>query len=102
MEEVKDGILDAETLELGIAMGQRRAFGMMAGRTAAAHAQCICRIHDEKQYLKAAPTWDEYCDRFLKMSRRSADRIITLLRKHGPVYFETAALTGITPGEYAR
>ena len=102
MDEVKDGIIETETLELGIIMGQRRAFGMMAGRSSAAHAECIRRIHDEKRYLKVALTWEEYCERFLKISSRTANRMIALLRKHGPVYFETAALTGIAPAEYAR
>ena len=102
MDEGNNGKPDAELLELGIIMGQRRAFGMVAGRSSAAQAQCITKIHDEKQYLKVADSWDEYCERFLKMSRRTADRIITLLRRHGPLYFETTALTGLSPAEFAR
>src|ERR1039457_5724542 len=36
------------------------------------------------------------------MSKRAADRAIGLLKKHGTLYFETAALTGISPAEYVR
>jgi hypothetical protein len=93
---------DQQVLELGIALGQRRAFTMIAGRCSAAQAECLRKIRDEKVYLKFAPNWDEYCQRHLKMNKRTADRVIALLKKHGPLYFETAALTGISPAEYAR
>ena len=103
MEEAKEVLTDdQQVLELGIALGQRRAFAMIAGRCTAAQAECLRRIRDEKVYLKFAPNWDEYCQRHLKMGKRTADRAIALLKKHGTLYFETAALTGISPAEYAR
>jgi hypothetical protein len=91
-----------QVLELGIMLGQRRAFGMIAGRCSAAQAECLRKIREQKQYLKFAPNWEEYCVRRLKISSRTADRMIALLKKHGPLYFETAALTGISPAEFAR
>ncbi|HKA00077.1 MAG TPA: hypothetical protein VKE70_26385 [Candidatus Solibacter sp.] len=91
-----------ETLKLGLMLGQRRAFGMIAGRCSAAQAESLRKIRDEKLYLKFADSWEEYCPRFLNMNKRSADRAIALLKKHGPLYFEVAALTGISPAEYAR
>jgi hypothetical protein len=93
---------DEQVLELGIMLGQRRAFGMIAGRCSAAQAECLRKIREQKQYLKFAPNWEEYCVRRLKISSRTADRMIALLKKHGPLYFETAALTGISPAEFAR
>ena len=103
MEEANEVLTgDQQVLELGIALGQRRAFAMIAGRSSAAQAECLRKIRDEKIYLKFAPNWDEYCQRHLKMSKRTADRVIALLKKHGALYFETAALTGISPSEYAR
>ena len=89
-------------LELGVTLGQRRAFGMVAGRCSAAQAECLRKIRDEKAYLKFAPNWEEFCTGHLKIAKRSADRTIALLKKHGPLYFEMAALTGITPAEFAR
>jgi hypothetical protein len=47
-----------------------------------------------------AESWEEYCVRVLKISRRHADRLIFLLKKYGPLYFELAAITGISPSEY--
>jgi hypothetical protein len=103
MEEPNEVLTaDQQVLELGIVLGQRRAFAMVAGRCSAAQAECLRKIRDEKIYMKFAPNWDEYCRRHLKMSKRTADRVIGLLKKLGALYFETAALTGITPAEYAR
>jgi len=103
MEETKKpSSAEEEALELGIMIGQRRAFGMVAGRCSAAQAECLRKLRDERLYLKFAPNWPEYCQRYLKMNSRTADRTIALLKKHGPLYFEVAALTGITPAEYAR
>ena len=103
MEEIKDGMPDEQqVLELGIMLGQRRAFGMVAGRCSAAQAECLRKVRDEKIYLKFAANWAGFCERQLKISKRTADRAIALLRKHGTLYFETAALTGITPAEFER
>jgi hypothetical protein len=94
--------IDQGAVDLGIAMGQRRAFGMVAGRCSAAHAAMLMKIREEKRYVKLAPTWQEYCQRHLKISSRTADRNIGLFKKHGSLYFETAALTGISSAEYGR
>ena len=103
MEEINDEMSDnQQVLELGIMLGQRRAFGLVAGRCSAAQAECLRKVRDEKTYLKFATTWDESCVRQLKISKRTADRAIALLKKHGTLYFETAALTGITPAEFER
>src|SRR2546425_8653856 len=100
MDEIKEPTEEQLVLELGILLGQRRAFGMVAGRCSAAQAECLRKVRDEKIYLKLAPNWGEFCDRHLKVSKRTADRAIALLKKHGTLYFETAALTGITPAEF--
>jgi hypothetical protein len=103
MEEIEDGMPDdRQVLELGIMLGQRRAFGMVAGRCSAAQAECLRKIRDEKTYLKFAINWAEFCERQLKIGKRTADRAIALLKKHGTLYFEMAALTGITPAEFGR
>jgi predicted transglutaminase-like cysteine proteinase len=103
MEEIKDGMSgEQQVLELAIMLGQRRAFGMMAGRCSATQAECLRKVREEKSYLKFAPNWRDFCERHLKICRRTADRAIALLKKHGALYFETAALTGITPAEFER
>ena len=75
---------------------------MVAGRCSAAQAECLRKVRDEKTYLKFAANWAGFCESQLKISKRNADRAIALLKKHGTLYFETAALTGITPAEFER
>jgi hypothetical protein len=93
---------EQKAIELGILLGQQKAFGMVAGRCSAAQAECLRKTKEEKLYLKLAPSWDEYCERYLKMSRRNADRFIFYLKKYGVLYFDVVAMTGITPGAYGR
>ncbi len=101
MEDIRDGVSnEQQILDLGILLGQRRAFGLVAGRCSAAQAECLRKIRDEKTYLKFAPNWAGFCEGHLKISKRTADRVIAVLKKHGPLYFEMAALTGITPPEF--
>jgi hypothetical protein len=103
IEDIMDEMPDVQdAVELGIMLGQRRAFGMIAGRCSAAQAECLRKVREEKRYLKLAPNWEVFCETFLKINRRTADRVIALLKKHGTLYFETAALTGITPAEFGR
>ena len=81
-------------------LGQRRAFAAVAGRCTAAHAQLLRRIHDEKLYLRHAETWEKFCGPHLAVSRRHADRLISLLNRFGPIYFELSQLVGLSPEEY--
>src|ERR1022692_2223167 len=77
-----------ETLDLGRLLGQRRAFGAVAGRCSAAHAHLLRRIRQEKLYRPIAPSWRAFCSAHLALSRRHADRLIALLNRFGPAHFE--------------
>ena len=85
---------------LAHAVGQRRAIGAVAGRCSAAHAELLRRIHDERLYLAVAPSWHAYCGTYLAVSRRHADRLIALLRRFGPVYFELSQLAGLSVRDF--
>jgi hypothetical protein len=55
MEEINDELSDnQQVLKLGIMLGQRRAFGLVADRCSAAQAECLRQVRDEKTYLKFA------------------------------------------------
>jgi hypothetical protein len=57
MEEINDGTShEPQVLELGIMHGQRRAFGLVAGRCSAAQAECLRKVRDER--TPATPTPD--------------------------------------------
>ena len=94
--------LNDQTLDLGILLGQRRAFTLVASRCSAAHVTVLRKLRDEKRYLAYASSWAKYCGPHLKISRRHCDRIIALLNEFGPVYFELAELVGITAEQYRR
>jgi hypothetical protein len=100
MNEPQVPTAPSEPPDLGRLLGQCRAFAAVAGRCSAAHAQLLRRIHDEKLYRPLAATWEEFCGPTLAISRRHADRVIGLLNRFGPTYFEIAQLIGLSPEEY--
>src|ERR1035437_1877347 len=89
-----------EAIDLGRLLGQRRAFAAVGGRCSAAHAQLLRRIHDEKLYRAVAPSWRTFCGTHLATPCRHADRLIALLNRFGPTYFEISQLVGLSPRQY--
>jgi len=91
---------DADAIGLGVALGETRAFGLVAGRTAAAQAAAIKRLREEKKYKRFTPHWNQFCPKFLNMSGTQADKIIRLFDEFGPGYFEVSQLTRISADTY--
>src|SRR5215469_15689194 len=87
----------AALLELGMALGQNHAFGLIAGRCSAAQAQNLRRLREEKLYKHCTEKWEDFCSEYLKISRAEADRVIRLLEEFGPAYFELSQLTRVSP-----
>jgi hypothetical protein len=92
--------VEERALDLGLLLGQRRTLAGVGGRCAAAHAELLRQIRDQKLYLPYATAWAAFCGSFMTISRRHADRLIALLNEFGPVYFELAELVGLTPEQY--
>ena len=90
----------ATLLELGDLLGQRKAFGTVAGRCSAAEAAAIRRVREERLYEATRLSWKEFCPRHLGICRAQADRLIQHLDEFGPDYFEVAQLTRIPPEAY--
>ena len=91
---------DAGEFELGMMLGTRKAFASVAGRCSAADAECLRRIRDQKLFLSRAADWEEFCPKYLGLSKAQANRYIRYLEEFGPDYFEVAQLTRITPEQY--
>jgi len=87
-------------LELGSMIGQRKAFGSVAGRCSAAEAAAIRRTREERLYRASGLPWQNFCPRYLGMSRTQADRLIQLLEEFGPEFFVVSQLTRIPPEAY--
>ena len=90
----------ADSLDLGMLLGQNLAFGMVAGRCSAAQAEALRRLREEKVYKRRSTTWKEFCPQYLNMSSSQADRIIRLWEEFGAGYFELAQLTRISSETY--
>ena len=86
--------------ELGEILGRRRAFSSIAGRCSAADVACIRRMRDEKIYLARASTWEEFCPKYLGMSKTAANRLVSLLEELGQGYFKLTQLTRVSLTEY--
>jgi hypothetical protein len=87
-------------LDLGMILGRNQAFGLIAGRSAAAQAACLREIRDKKLYRNRCPDWDQFCREHLHMGRSQANYVIQLLNEFGPDYFELSQLTRISPETY--
>jgi hypothetical protein len=87
-------------LDLGAALGQNHAFGLVAGRCSAAQAAMLQRLRQEKKYLLCSANWREFCTDFLRISGSEANRLIGLWEEFGPEYFEIAQLMRISPETY--
>jgi hypothetical protein len=87
-------------VELGSWIGRREAFALVAGRCSAADVECLRRLREERNYSYLKCNWDAFCTRYLKVSRRSADRMIGYLEEFGPAYFHLTKLTHVTVSEY--
>ena len=93
---------DSEAILLAQWMGRREAFGLVAGRRSAADIEIIRRIREDKLYANQGCTWDEFCVRHLRVSRRTVDREIAHLREFGPAFFTVRQLTHIAAEDYRK
>lgn len=98
--EDQSPIENTELLEAGIALGQTNAFALIAGRCSAAQAEGIRRLREQKLYKRCSEKWEDFCPKYLKMSRVEADRTIRLLEEFGPAYFELSQLTRVSAETY--
>ena len=91
---------DLAAFDLREMLGRRRAFGAMAGRCSAADAECLRRMRDQKLYLSRATSWNGFCPKFLGITSRHANRIISHLEEFGRSYFDLAQVARITPQQF--
>jgi hypothetical protein len=87
-------------VDLGRWMGRREAFAAVAGRCSAAEAETLRRIRDERIYKQHNLTWEEFCVKRLRSSRRNIERTLRLLDEFGPAYFHVAQMAHVSVEEY--
>lgn len=91
---------DEEVYDLGQWMGRKQAFGLIAGRTAAADIECLRQIRDKKLYRAKGVDWTEFCRQYVGITRAYADRLIRQLEDLGPNYFHLSQIVRISPADY--
>ena len=99
-EEPANGEADDLSLCLGRWMGRREAFGLVAGRCAAADIETLRQIREQKLYKQKRPSWAACCTLDLHVARRSVDREIGYLEEFGPEFFHVRQMAHIAPKEY--
>ena len=91
-----------DALGLGVWLGRKQAFGLLAGKCSAADAECLRKLRDEKKYRALGMDWETFCRAKIGIGRTAAEKIIRLLEEFGPKYFELSAVVRITPEQYRR
>jgi hypothetical protein len=91
-----------EGVDLGMWLGRRQAFALMAGRCSAADAECIREARRNKRYRALKMTWEQFCVERLGITSVTANKIVRQLEEFGPEFFTLAQLTRVTPEEYRR
>jgi hypothetical protein len=86
--------------ELNRWLGRREAFGAVAGRCSAADVECMKRIRDGRLFLSCAKDWEEFCDKFLHISKSKANHLIALRERYGDAYFLIMQMTRISEADY--
>ncbi len=90
----------ADTSEIDLLLGERRAFSRIADSCSAADAECLRRMRDAKLYLSKNLNWDQFCTRYLDISRAEANRIIQRFEEFGQSYFDLSRVVRISPESY--
>ena len=86
--------------ELGTWVGRRQAFGLIANKCSAADAECLRQMRENKRYKSVAADWEEFCPRYLGLSRGQADKLIHRLEEFGTAYFELSQIVRIPEDAY--
>jgi hypothetical protein len=97
MQSIKE---DNPVFELGTWVGRRQAFGLIASKCSAADAECLKQIRESKRHKSTGSNWEEFCPRYLGLSRAHADRIIQQLEEFGSAYFELSQIVRIPEQAY--
>jgi hypothetical protein len=59
-------------IDLGTSVGRQQAFGLIASKCSAADAECLKQIRESKRYKSVATHCEEFCLRYLGLSRSHA------------------------------
>ena len=89
-----------EAFDVGIWVGRKQAFALVAGRCLAADAEILFEIREKKLFRTMEKTWEDFCVKRLGFGRSYADRIIRQFKELGPNFSKLSCFMRIKPAEY--
>jgi hypothetical protein len=88
--------------ELGQWLGRKQAFGLIAGKTAAAEVECLRRIRDGNLFRAKGVDWAEFCQKYAGVTSSYANRLIRQFEEFGPNYFDLSKIMRISADSYRK
>lgn len=88
---------NSDTFELGAWVARTQVFAAVAGQCSFAQAECLRKIKESDAHKALGLTWEEFCPRYLGLSRSRVDAIIQNVEEFGKPYFRLAELVPISP-----
>ena len=93
---------DATPFELGEWLGRKQAFGLIAGKTAAADIECMRQIRDGNLFRAKGVDWSGFCHQYAGVTSSYANRLIRQFDEFGPNYFDLSKIVRISAESYRK
>jgi hypothetical protein len=100
LEVLTSQVEEEPTYVLGQWIGRRQAFGLIAGKTAAAEVECLRRMREGKLYRAKCDDWSEFCQKFAGVTSSYANRLIRQYEEFGPSFFDLSRIMRISAYAY--
>jgi hypothetical protein len=87
-------------LNAGSWIGRQQAFAVIANKCSAAQALCLKQIRESSAHDQLGLGWEEFCEQYVGLSHRQANRLISQYDEFGEAYFRLSNLACISPETY--
>src|SRR6202166_4377514 len=101
-EVLNNPVEDETPFELGQWLGRKQAFGLIAGKTAAAEVECLRRIRDGNLFRARGVDWSGFCQKYAGVTSSYANRLIRQFEEFGPNYFDLSKIVRISAESYRK
>jgi hypothetical protein len=101
-EVLNNPVEDETPFDLGQWLGRKQAFGLIAGKTAAAEVECLRRIRDGNLFRAKGVDWAEFCQKYAGVTSSYANRLIRQFEEFGPNYFDLSRILRISAESYRK
>jgi hypothetical protein len=89
-----------DRVDMGAWVGRQQAFAVIANKCSAAQALSLKQMKETGCHDQLGLSWDDFCERYVGLDRRQADRIISHYKEFGEAYFRLSSLARISAEDY--